>query len=917
MSEQTLNNLLRSGDAPGVRNFFRKATEAARDFYRPVVTDWVKLLRLNQSAQWSKKAERALEGVERIDDPWRCMLATQVAAVAVLLPAAMFKQHLPLYTSDESVVGALEDRRAPWLQEFAQKLCETTEIERFSGGTWRLLRDLIQRKLITPPDHDFYAIGALNGIWPPFQKNAPRPELPDLLRNESDWLDTAFWKLFAIEGTGEVSLANCDKYGGASWVDSLVALSEEGILSRERLLDESLAALTRDFLQFRAGWFSRFHEALQPTPEERSARTSVYLQLLGSSIPPTVSLAVDAISTIDENTPIDAAALLDTLPSVLNSRGKAVAKKALKLLDRVAKREPEFRSRCCVLAVAGLLNDAADVQKQIFDLLDRHGSPDDSALIAALSEFGDATLASLRQRLEKWQPREKAPASAAPADSASGVTPPPSRIDPARAIKPIESFAELLHAASAVLESPGNPEEIERVLDGISRLNQDRPPDFKKQVAPLRVRAMKKGGDGSGPYPFFDVECWVAGVFLAWIDGNPALFRRNKKKERDNGFLHLVERAAFLAEQVCAGVALPLLSAPTHTGSWIEPIRLVERALAWQEAGREPVLAEQVIALLRMAPEGRDLALPAAKELRGEWGAGIRVALGCSEQTGENVALWLAAWRSRQPFGDLPDFEKVHPGFGANGGAGATYQWSAIREFYGHPEPKYQTVKVGIRTTPKPTETPSQWMLPLRARKAAQFYSEEANAWEETLWPANREAIFANAITPLADSVTYCESSERSLYPVARLLSDPHVELRPMARLALAFALASQDSVLRGFAVEGLISAIADGRLDVESLGADMSLLLDTNYNPLCRWAKELKAVATVSPWHAETVTRLMQRILQGDPAQAPKNVFQLLEVLVELRSQTGISLDPKTATYLNGIKTGGKTAQLVRALLI
>ena len=52
---------------------------------------------------------------------------------------------------------------------------------------------------------------------------------------------------------------------------------------RQRLLDVSLAALARDFSAYRAGWFSRFHESLAPTDDERAQRTDAYLRLLRSA----------------------------------------------------------------------------------------------------------------------------------------------------------------------------------------------------------------------------------------------------------------------------------------------------------------------------------------------------------------------------------------------------------------------------------------------------------------------------------------------------------------------------------------------------------------------------------------------------------------------------------------------------------
>ena len=72
-------------------------------------------------------------------------------------------------------------------------------------------------------------------------------------------------------------------------------LATRGEIDRNRLLDASLEALARDFSQYRAGWFSRFHEYMEPNFEERAARTEHYLGLLASPIPPTVAFAVKAL----------------------------------------------------------------------------------------------------------------------------------------------------------------------------------------------------------------------------------------------------------------------------------------------------------------------------------------------------------------------------------------------------------------------------------------------------------------------------------------------------------------------------------------------------------------------------------------------------------------------------------------------
>jgi hypothetical protein len=96
------------------------------------------------------------------------------------------------------------------------------------------------------------------------------------------------------------------------------------------------------------------------------------------------------------------------------------------------------------------------------------------------------------------------------------------------------------------------------------------------------------------------------------------------------------------------------LSAPTHAGHWIDPIALVERSLALSKIGTSAALGltDEVLALLRLAPDGRTRALKTARRLAGEWGAALCYALGGDAPMGETKSLWVAAARARSPFDD-------------------------------------------------------------------------------------------------------------------------------------------------------------------------------------------------------------------------------------------------------------------------
>src|SRR5262249_15803912 len=117
-----------------------------------------------------------------------------------------------------------------------------------------------------------------------------------------------------------------------------------------------------------------------------------------------------------------------------------------------------------------------------------------------------------------------------------------------------------------------------------------------------------------------------------------------------------------------------LLSAPTHTGGWIDPVELVKRAKHWETLGQEPDIADQVLALLRLAPDGRADALGSVGKLAGDFGQALPYALGMSEKPGANVALWAVAARSRAPFADDPSVEKQFPDLGPDAGRAACYR---------------------------------------------------------------------------------------------------------------------------------------------------------------------------------------------------------------------------------------------------
>ena len=161
---------------------------------------------------------------------------------------------------------------ALWRATKPSFLGEAAEIVVLASFNWMLARTLVREGLSARPTSDQYTLGLLG---PEFGEHWRRQRVPlaERVLADPEMLKAEIWRLFEVEGGGETSLATHDKYRG-DWGPTFITLMNGGYLPRERLLDASLGALERDFAAFRVGWFSRFHEMLEPTVDERRCSSS-------------------------------------------------------------------------------------------------------------------------------------------------------------------------------------------------------------------------------------------------------------------------------------------------------------------------------------------------------------------------------------------------------------------------------------------------------------------------------------------------------------------------------------------------------------------------------------------------------------------------------------------------------------------
>ncbi len=780
---------------------------------------------------------------------------------------------------DGTVVARIVGARQPaWTQQWLDR-----QFPPGRGGQFGWLDALAGAGLaeVTPP----IAAGLPASVGRPV---AGGRDLAEFVRARP-WLVDALWLLFEVEGGGESSLAACDKYG-AGWQAVYLQFAADGTLDRQRVLDASLDALDRGFAEFRAGWFLRLHEALQPTLDERSERAARYVRLLASAQGPTQAFALKALEALNKDRRIDPAELIGGLALLMTARAKGTVLRAVRLADGIAKAEPALVSQAAEAIAAALAHPSPEVQARALAALGRHRAqpvltPDHIAQVAPSNQARAAVLAGVETH----------------ASPAVPMVPNQITVDAPIAVAPVETYEELVEVAAAALENPEQIVLLERALQGVSRHCDQEPGEAGAALA-KRARSLLAR---DCPQPTQS----LCHVVLAWVARTPPPPLRVHRSVV--GFLQ--GWVWSVAQRAAEGISAPLLATPTHEGGWIDPTEAVTRAAGVQSFET----ADAVLMLLRLSLEGRDPARDAAASVPGELGAALRHALGVDGETiGPPRPLWVAAARARAPRADDDAIAQRHRLTHPDGALAARMSYEFMPQPMPHVRYQAQDDPAGRSIDPHmPTvmmrhrfDDPDSWgRLPGTGADNLALVR-----WIATVWPQNRDSVLEAGVEAVSQNLDWWEAQWHNRGYVEVLL-DLSLELTRPAYQLLALALAAKDPAESTIAVDAFIAQDRAGRLSIDAMADELAQLLSWGVTMPSRIAASLARVHADRP---TTVPSVIERSLRPDQA-GMRGLLPLLELLHEGLVANASRIENDLARgLLESVQGSGKTARVARALL-
>lgn len=781
------------------------------------------------------------------------------------------------------------------------------------GGrpAWRAVRPLVQEGIVPRPDRPSYTITMLSGV--------AYDDVDALRADDPGLLDVEVWRLFEVEGGGENSLANYEKFHGDRWGAIFRDLAARDPEMRQRLLDASLAALGRDFSTYRAGWFSRFHETLAPTDDERARRADAYLGLLRSRVGSTVSLAVTALARIQQSGRLPPSDVLERIAPVLVESPVGTAKAGLGIVGRAGTGSTDLARQAAIVATDALANASPDIQRAAIVLIGRLvGKPDEAVARAVADRLADIAASQRSAAVALIALLGGEPVAGSPTTPtihpAVAVQQNRSPIDPDRAIEPVTSIEALVDLAVSVLETGEPADDVERVLDAVGTLGADKPEQFARLTAPIAKRARTiLARRESYPLTGFDSRADIAAVLLAWATGELAKPDSAHPSVDPGAGAFLSARAREVAVAVAGGRSFVAVAAPTHLGGWIDPVLLVQRLAARQPASRLDLVA----ALLRLAPDGRDGARGSAAGLAGEVGAVVRYALGGDEQIGSAAAWWVAAARVRAPGQDDMAVENRHPRLGPDAGRAARIRLRLIETVGWSTE----LVPALVIEPPPPTRTSVDLPTVLMLHDPSSFSWTGSSGpamfrWIATVQPGYREVWSAIGSLLMGRNVDWW-SAEWANRAFLEPFLDPVTPIGPHARALLSIALGAKEAGERGLATDVVRLALGDGRLTGLDLAEGLTATVAVACDRPNRWALSLADIAAASDGHAASVAEAIAITLAALVARPPAKLVPLLRLLDELLAGSGTAPAEDARVPLERVAaTGGQAGRLARSIL-
>ncbi|MEU1341156.1 DUF6493 family protein [Streptomyces sp. NPDC005827] len=772
---------VRAGRTGLTELLLKRMTDAERRKLLPELQNLRKELR---ATPWTERNGRVYPALQVAG----AMCHSGAAAAATWIAGADMRWR---QTPAETLLKALADRDTGWLADVARRLAARPVSADVSFG---LMAGLVRASGCEVPVTDAYVVGWVRHIG----HGRGQAPLVDRLRAEPD-LAPLVNGLFELSDLGEVRWLFGD--GPGSWQSALAELARTGELDRTAVTDACVARLLRGGGPTDHRTFLPLLGLLALTRDEERARIADWTALARDAASPVAAHAQSVLAALALDGDLTPRQLAEASEGLLFRTEKKLVRAQLVLLGKALTREPAAAAELLPAVGQAFGHEDTQVQERALKLVERHAKRlEEPAARAGIVAAAEGLSPALRARAATALGIAHEPAT----EVYEEVLPPapePFRLAPAP-----DSAVELAEEIGALLASDGDVAAFERALDGLARHTHRDQEALREALEPVAATRWWKQPEahrwwhtddyfGNSRYGLLGardgLELLVAALFgVVSTDTLLAALRRGPADHEcaHTGFSRVFDvRLRELAHRMRTDPQPLLLATPTWSTGLLEPGELVDRLDAYHRLGARVGAADFAQALFRVRREDRTAALAAA---------GRAAALGTPE--GERLARWLSADEPAQPTSRR-----------RTSGVRILVEAGEVLELQADFPEEFR--RLGRPVTP------------FHGRRYCYHWGQENHRhWLATL-PERRELVAVRLLHDLSQAAV---DDQRGTAAALPLLAESGGPAGESTLLCLAYGLGARHPEDRLAAVDALLVLAARGQLDAERLGADLGQLV-------------------------------------------------------------------------------------------
>lgn len=387
---------------------------------------------------------------------------------------------------------------------------------------------------------------------------------------------------------------------GRNWKDLLIQLVDENKIERSGILRSSLKAVSLNFSKDDNIWFLELFSNLNPNNQEVLAVQDELFSIVQMDQNALFLPVLKIVGPVVTESQFRTSDFLYVAEPLMMLTVKNILNPLLVILEKIIKRDENFREQICKLLLSVFLNKEDSLQTKAAKIIVKYGNSDSENIREGLKLYTGSLLFDTQLLLKEFLPKDESPEL-----KIEQTIDKPVAWHESQEISRIETIDDFVFFACQVFNNH-EPHHFDLFLDGIVRFNHEITEEYLEKLEPAfrsALRYKNRRGLNHLLATFFIqyglLKHKKDSSVLRQLQSEFPPLKDWPGKYTPSVFIAYHKLLMDVFELLKEGKNLPILCVPTHTPCWIDIQILTNKLKIYQEQKEQPIPFDLEIAVLR------------------------------------------------------------------------------------------------------------------------------------------------------------------------------------------------------------------------------------------------------------------------------------------------------------------------------